>query len=146
MFELSGGKLWRSIRARGFKFSSSYREFELSRVRVSGGSSYRGFELSGVRVIGIILYNVLTLRCFVMAHICWVSTLAWYKSVTVVARGSILNVAIVWYHQQQEKWQIKQTVFLFLSPLMLLFSKSLHVQWNENIFWSHCMFNEMKTL
>ena len=64
MFELSRVKIWRSIRARGFQFLvSSYREFELSGVRViggssyrgfelSGGSSYRGFELSGVRVIG----------------------------------------------------------------------------------------------
>ena len=35
-----------------FKNSSSYWKFELSGVRVIGGSSYRGFELSGVRVIG----------------------------------------------------------------------------------------------
>ena len=44
-FELSG------VRVIG---GSSYRGFELSGVRVIGGSSYRGFELSGVRVIGII--------------------------------------------------------------------------------------------
>ena len=42
-FELSG------VRVIG---GSSYRGFELSGVRVIGGSSYRGFELSGVRVIG----------------------------------------------------------------------------------------------
>ena len=36
MFELSGVNYEERIRARGFNFSSSYREFELSGVRVIG--------------------------------------------------------------------------------------------------------------
>ena len=51
MFELSGVNYEEVLGARGFNFSSSYREFELSGVRVIRGSSYQGFELSGVRVI-----------------------------------------------------------------------------------------------
>ena len=72
MFELSGVN-YEEVFEQGDSIlvrviaSSSYREFELSGVRVTGvrvtgvrvigGSSYRGFELSGVRVIGIILYK-----------------------------------------------------------------------------------------
>ena len=36
-----------------FKNNSSYWKFELSGVRVIGGSSYRGFELSGLYCIYI---------------------------------------------------------------------------------------------
>ena len=45
MVRVNESSSYPSIRARGFNFSSSYREFELSGVRVIGGSSYRDYTV-----------------------------------------------------------------------------------------------------
>ena len=71
MFELSGVN-YEEVLEQGDSIlvrviaSSSYREFELSGVRVIGGSSYRGSSYRGFELSGLYCIYVFSIQCLEM--------------------------------------------------------------------------------